>query len=163
MRDIRHALPSAMRRAHAGALSLLAALALVPARAGTLETFDPDAYRGKVVLLDFWASWCAPCKESFPWMQRMEDRYRDRGLVVVAVNVDRQRELADRFLLVQQPRFAVVFDPEGRLADRYHVAGMPSSFYIDRSGRIRHTHVGFRASERQAAELELDELVSERQ
>jgi thiol-disulfide isomerase/thioredoxin len=132
------------------------------APAATLEQLDLDAYRGKVVLLDFWASWCGPCKESFPWMQRMEQRFGDRGLVVIAVNVDHDRALAEQFLRTQQPRFAIHFDPRGLAAERYGVNAMPSSFYIDRGGKIRYTHLGFVAAEREDAERQLSALVAEK-
>jgi cytochrome c biogenesis protein CcmG/thiol:disulfide interchange protein DsbE len=139
----------------------LLGLAALPARPATLERLDLDAYRGKVVLLDFWASWCGPCKESFPWMQQMANDYADRGLVVIAVNVDHERALAEQFLRAHQPRFPIVFDPQGRLAESFHVSGMPASFYIDRNGKLRYTHIGFRAGERADAQREIAGLLAE--
>ena len=129
--------------------------------AATLETLDLARYKGKVVLVDFWASWCAPCKESFPWMQQILSRYSDRGLVVVAINVDRDRHLAEQFLSSQNPAFPIVFDPQAKLAERFKVSGMPASFYVDRNGAVRFTHIGFRASERDDAERELAALLAE--
>jgi cytochrome c biogenesis protein CcmG/thiol:disulfide interchange protein DsbE len=145
------------------ALALLAAFAAaaVTSSAATPETLDLDRYKGKVVLVDFWASWCAPCKESFPWMQEILRRYSERGLVVVAINVDRDRRLAEQFLDAQNPAFPIVFDPQARLAERFKVSGMPASFYIDRSGAVRYRHIGFRANEREDAERELAALLSE--
>ncbi len=141
--------------------TLSIALVALPCRPAVLDAFDTAQYRGKVVLLDFWASWCAPCKESFPWMQRMAERYADRGLVVVAVNVDRDRSLADRFLRDQQPSFPVLYDPQGDLAEHYRVSGMPASFYIDRDSHVRFMHVGFHAENADAAETELARLLAE--
>jgi cytochrome c biogenesis protein CcmG/thiol:disulfide interchange protein DsbE len=129
--------------------------------AATYETLDLNSYKGKVVLVDFWASWCAPCKDSFPWMQQILSRYSDRGLVVVAINVDRDRHLAEQFLNLQNPSFPIVFDPQAKLAERFKVSGMPASFYIDRSGAVRFAHVGFRVNERDDAERELAKLLSE--
>ncbi len=143
-------------------LALALVLAGASSGAATSDALvDLQAYKGKVVLLDFWASWCGPCKESFPWMQRMQSRYAGQGLVVVAVNLDHERRLADQFLASQQPSFSVVFDPEGQLAERYRVNAMPSSFYIDRSGKVRHTHAGFRVAERADAEREIAALLAE--
>jgi len=132
-----------------------------PGRAADLPGFDIAQYRGKVVLLDFWASWCAPCLESFPWMQSVHERYASRGLVVVAVNVDHERDAADRFLRARNASFAVVFDREGALAERFHVASMPQSFYIDRAGTVRYVHNGFHGRDRVDAERELLALVNE--
>jgi cytochrome c biogenesis protein CcmG, thiol:disulfide interchange protein DsbE len=137
------------------------ALVALPCRPAALDAFDRAQYRGKVVLLDFWASWCGPCKESFPWMQRMAARYADRGLVVVAVNVDQDRALADRFLRDLRPSFAVLYDPQGNLAERYRVSGMPASFYIDRDSNVRYRHVGFHVEKADAAETELARLLAE--
>lgn len=99
---------------------------------------------GKVVYLDFWASWCTPCRKSFPWMNTMQQRYGDRGLVIVAVNLDKERALAERFLKETPARFTISFDPEGKVAAAYKVRGMPSSYLIDPQGRIRSSHIGFR-------------------
>jgi thiol-disulfide isomerase/thioredoxin len=151
-----------IHRIVAASLLLLLAPGAPPAAAASLEPFAPEAYRGKVLLLDFWASWCAPCKESFPWMQQMAARYGARGLAVVAVNVDHDRALAEKFLRAQQPAFDIVFDPLGRLAERYQVETMPSSFYIDRGGKVRQVHRGFRAQERGDAEREIARLLEER-
>jgi len=142
-------------------LAALLTLALAPARAVSLEGLNLEQYRGKVVLLDFWASWCAPCLESFPWMERIQEKYSDRGLVVIAVNVDHERRAAERFLQAQQASFPVFYDPQGQLAERFHVNNMPSSFYIDRKGAVRYTHPGFRESERGQAEQQLSALLAE--
>lgn len=144
-------------------LAALLALAVLPCRAVSLEGLNLEQYRGKVVLLDFWASWCAPCLESFPWMQRIQEKYSNRGLVVIAINVDHERRAAERFLQAQQASFPVFFDPNGQLAERFHVSNMPSSFYIDRKGNVRYAHPGFRDSERGDAERELTALLAEQQ
>jgi thiol-disulfide isomerase/thioredoxin len=82
---------------------------------------DLSAYRGKVVYLDFWASWCGPCKQSFPWMQAMKETYDRQGLTVIAVNLDMDRADADKFLERFRPTFEVRFDPNGKLAAFYKV------------------------------------------
>ncbi|HEX9626194.1 MAG TPA: TlpA disulfide reductase family protein [Acidiferrobacterales bacterium] len=108
--------------------------------------------RGKVVYLDYWASWCGPCRSSFPWMNEMQSRYGDRGLVIVAVSVDKEPAAVDSFLRQYPARFTIAYDPAGAAAGAMQVKGMPSSYLIDREGNVHAVHVGFR--EQDKAELE---------
>lgn len=108
---------------------------------------DLNDYRGKVVYLDFWASWCAPCRSSFPWMSEMQQRYGEQGLAVIAINLDKERHFTTRFIEETQPQFTIAFDPKGESAEAYGVMGMPSSYLIDRSGQIVLRHIGFRTSD----------------
>jgi thiol-disulfide isomerase/thioredoxin len=103
-----------------------------------------DPVVGKVVWVDFWASWCVPCRRSFPWMNEMLDRYGDQGLQIIGVNVDKERELADEFLAETPARFELRFDPAGALAERFGVEAMPSSFLLDAEGNVIAEHYGFR-------------------
>ena len=107
------------------------------------EGIDLSAYRGKVVYLDFWASWCTPCRLSFPWMNELQQLYGPEGLVVIGVNVDHDRELAQEFLRSTPGQFKIIYDPRGALAGKYDVKGMPTSFLIGRDGKIHYTHAGF--------------------
>lgn len=109
-------------------------------------------HRGKVVYIDFWASWCGPCRQSFPWMNDMHDRYADQGLVVVGVNLDEDRGEAMRFLDHIPARFPIVFHPEGNLPEAYGVQAMPSSYLVDREGRIVHRELGFQPGEQERLE-----------
>jgi thiol-disulfide isomerase/thioredoxin len=102
-----------------------------------------DSLRSQVVLVDFWASWCVPCRQSFPWMNALQERYGARGLRVVAINLDKERALADKFLAAHPATFTVAFDPSGKTAEAYRVAAMPSSFLISRDGKILVRHAGF--------------------
>lgn len=104
-------------------------------------------YRGRVVYLDFWASWCSPCRKSFPWMNALQERYADDGLVVLAVNLDRETAAARQFLKKYPAGFTVAFDPNGTVAERYELKGMPSSYLIDRQGNLVMSHVGFRTAD----------------
>ena len=119
-----------------------------------------SSLRGKVVYVDFWASWCGPCRQSFPWMNQLHSTYRDQGLVVVAINLDQERPLAERFISATQPAFTIAFDPEGTSAERYQVQGMPSSYLIDRAGQIHTRHVGFREKETARVEQEIRVLLA---
>ena len=101
-------------------------------------------YRGDVVYVDFWASWCPPCLQSFPWMNDVATRLAADGLHVVAINLDADRDAAERFLAGTRADVDVAFDPDGATAEAYGLIGMPSSYVIGRDGRVVHAHVGFR-------------------
>jgi cytochrome c biogenesis protein CcmG, thiol:disulfide interchange protein DsbE len=123
---------------------------------------DLNAFHGRVVYLDFWASWCGPCRQSFPWMEILKDTYGPQGLEIVAVNLDSDRADADRFLHQFHPTFDLRFDPKGELAALYKVQGMPSSVLIDRHGATRFTHVGFLPADARVYEAQVRELLAEK-
>lgn len=114
-----------------------------------------ERLRGKLVYVDFWASWCAPCKRSFPWMAEMQRRYGERGFVVVAVNVDKQRTDAERFLKATPAGFTVVFDDSGRTPQAWEVKGMPSSYLVDPSGKVLLAESGFRDEKKDEVEARI--------
>ena len=107
------------------------------------EDFNLADYQGKVVYLDFWASWCSPCRASFPFMADLTDSYGEE-LAIVAVNVDEKRADAMDFLKDYEVPFDLVFDHEGQLAAEHQVPGMPTSFLFDRDGSLIGSHTGFR-------------------
>ena len=140
--------------------SAILGLALIncPAIAGGL---DLSAYRGKVVYVDFWASWCTPCRESFPWLSDIAQQYRTRNFVVIAVNVDHEHQLAQQFLDSTPANFPVIYDPQGDIAASYKIVGMPSAVLIDRSGRVRFRHDGFSLKKRDEYEAHVQTLLAE--
>jgi len=150
---------SARRKVYALCALALVVLALPPSTARASDELDLGRYRGKVVVVDFWASWCAPCRRSFPWLNTMHERFADRGLVVIGVNVDRERAAAERFLREVPAAFPIVYDPAGALAARYRLTGMPSSLVFGPDGELVETHVGFRDAWREAREAQLIELL----
>jgi cytochrome c biogenesis protein CcmG/thiol:disulfide interchange protein DsbE len=107
---------------------------------------DLDHYAGKVVILDFWASWCVPCRRSFPWMNEMQEKYAQDGLVIIAVNVDREVENAVAFLAEYPANFEIIYDPAAELAKEYKIQVMPSSFVIGRDGASIDRHTGFKVN-----------------
>ena len=112
-----------------------------------LEGKLPENLKGKVVLLDFWASWCEPCKASFPVMEELQKHYGPQGLVIVAINVDEKKADMEEFLKKNAVTFAVVRDAAQKLVAEAGIATMPSSFLIDQEGRVRFVHTGFRGEE----------------
>jgi len=123
------------------------------------DTLNLDQYKGKVVYVDFWASWCGPCRESFPWMKKMQQQYGKDGLVIIAINVDQDKKLADKFLTEFKPEFSVLFDKDGKLAEDFKVSSMPSSYVLDREGKPRFKHKGFHLDKQSQYETELNSLL----
>jgi thiol-disulfide isomerase/thioredoxin len=125
-------------------------------------TGDTTIVEGKVVYVDFWASWCVPCRQSFPWMMDLVKKYGDSGLVVVAINVDRKRSDADKFLKDTDASLPVVFDPAGKLAKLYDLQVMPTSFVYGRDGKLKLKKDGFNADETESVESLIRELLEEK-
>lgn len=117
--------------------------------------------QGKVVLVDFWASWCAPCRKSFPWLNTMQQQYAEAGLLILAVNEDTERAEANRFLQHVPAKFAVLYDQAGALAEQYQLPGMPSSFLIDKKGEVRYRHIGFKQADTSEYEAKIRQLLAE--
>jgi thiol-disulfide isomerase/thioredoxin len=112
-----------------------------------LEGKLPDSLKGKVVLVDFWASWCVPCAKSFPLMEELHNKYKDRGLVIVAVSVDEKAADMTKFLKKQPVTFTVVRDAAQKLVSIAEVEAMPTSFLLDGEGKVRFIHKGFHGEE----------------
>jgi thiol-disulfide isomerase/thioredoxin len=116
---------------------------------------------GLVVLLDIWASWCGPCKSSFPSLESLYEELRPRGLEVLAVNVDESRRDAEAFLLRHPHRMRVLLDPKGQVPQMLGAEAMPSSFVIDRRGNIRFRHSGFTETTLESYRREIQDLLAE--
>jgi thiol-disulfide isomerase/thioredoxin len=118
------------------------------------------ALQGKIVLVDFFASWCDPCKESFPAMEALHQKFGPRGLVIVAVNLDKKKSDMDEFLKKQPASFTIVRDAGNKLVSQVKIPTMPSSFLLDRAGKVHAFHRGFRGDETvREYEKELEELL----
>jgi len=125
-----------------------------------LEGSLPAELKGKVVIVDFWASWCGPCQESFPVMNALQKKYGPQGLVIIAVNMDENVSDKDDFLKEHKADFTVVRDAKQLLAEKVEVATMPSSFVIDKEGKVRFAHKGFHGAETQKAyEQQIESLL----
>lgn len=142
----------------AGLSASMPGLALEPGqpapelRLGLADAATLASLKGQVVYLDFWASYCGPCRRSFPWMNEMQARYGERGLRIVGVNLDSKQADAERFLAQVPAQFAIAYDPAQESPQRFGVKAMPSAVLIGADGRVLRLHAGFRDEQR--AELE---------
>jgi len=127
---------------------------------GVNEKIKLADYHGSVVYIDFWASWCGPCRKSFPWMNEIKERYSAKGLKIIAINLDANKLDASQFIHEMKPNFDIAFDPSGDVAGRYQVAGMPSAYLIDRNGELHSAHIGFRSKDIPMLEQEISLLLS---
>ncbi len=121
----------------------------LPGAAGQVRLAD---LRGKLVYVDFWASWCGPCKQSFPWMNEMQAKYGGHGLQIVGIAVDNKRADAEQFLKETPARFTVAYDVAGETPKSYRIKGMPSSYLIAPDGRVLYAHAGFREQDKKELE-----------
>lgn len=132
--------------------NMLSAKSITPTIA--LEEFMQQQ-RGKVIYLDFWASWCVPCRKSFPWMNQMQEKYEKQGFVVVSINLDANQALAKQFLQEVTADFAIIYDNKGVLAKKFQLKGMPSSYLFNRDGQLISAHNGFNDNKKQIFEQEI--------
>ena len=150
---------TAGRIAVLGAVAALT-LSTVPASAEA-PALDLSKYRGKVVYLDFWASWCGPCAQALPALDKLRQEFGADDFQVVAVNVDREPKLAQAFLKKRPVGYPSAIDPKGALPARFGVESMPTSFLIDRNGVVRHVQRGFRNGDVAPLREQIQELVAE--
>jgi len=158
-------------------LALTAALigTVSVAQAGTVNAPAPDFtlesrsgtnlrledFRGEVVMLNFWASWCGPCRKEMPLMNGLYEQYKDLGFTILAVNVDENRDEAQRFLDAVPVDYPVLYDPESSVSELYEVQAMPTTVMIDRDGTARYVHLGYQSGYEDEYEQQIRELVRE--
>jgi thiol-disulfide isomerase/thioredoxin len=137
--------------------------ALVSSGVTALGGGEVPATTGKVMLVDFWASWCAPCKASFPMMAQLHKDFAPRGLVIAAVSIDEKPAAAAAFAKKLAPPFAALHDREQKLVKQVVVPAMPTSYLIGRDGRVRFVHQGFHgdATERELRK-QIETLLAEK-
>ncbi|HHO59292.1 MAG TPA: TlpA family protein disulfide reductase [Thiotrichales bacterium] len=126
------------------------------------KTVSLKKYRGKVVYVDFWASWCTPCKQSFPFMNELHERYGKKGLKIIGINLDADKKDADKFLKQVKADFTIAYDPSGKTAEKYDLQVMPSSYLIDRNGRLVYLHRGFKAGDKREMEEKIVQALKRR-
>ncbi|MGB5545068.1 MAG: TlpA disulfide reductase family protein [Polyangiales bacterium] len=156
---------------------LVAAVLLVASNASALEpgatppAIDaPDqlgkkvelsVLQGKVVLIDFWASWCGPCKQEMPVLEALHKKYAEQGLVIVGINIDNNAKKMNKFLKGTPVSFRIVHDRKLAVASKYEPGTMPTSYFVGRDGKVRYVHEGFRKKDAGGIEERVKELLGE--
>ena len=140
-------------------LLLLLATSPLKAEIYDISQLDLKDHRGKVVYLDFWASWCKPCQRSFPWMNGLLNKYPAENFTVITINLDAETEAMQQFLGKVQADFDIYHDPSGQIAEQFKIEGMPTSYLIDTSGKVVKKHIGFYTKHIDKYEREIEELL----
>jgi peroxiredoxin len=125
------------------------------------ENIRLSEYRGQVVLINFWASWCGPCRQEMPHLDAIHQKYESLGFTVFGVNVEQDRELADKVLRDIPVTFPILFDDENRVSELYQVDAMPATVLVDRDGEIRFMHRGYKPGYELEYEHQVRALVRE--
>jgi len=123
---------------------------------------DLQKFRGKVVYLDFWATWCPPCKKSMPFLNNLRNELVDQGFEIIAISVDEEPDAAYLFLKEYPVDYRVATDTTGQCPKIYDVKAMPSAYLIDRKGVIRYIHLGFREGDKDEIRRKVIKLLSEK-
>jgi peroxiredoxin len=125
-----------------GASSSLAPSFTLPSRSGDMVSLEQ--LKGQVVMLNFWASWCGPCRQEMPLLDQMHKRYSSLGFTLLGVNVEANTKDAERWLADTPVSFPILFDKDSKVSKLYNVSAMPSTVFIDRKGNVRYLHRGYK-------------------
>lgn len=140
-------------------LLLLLVVSPVKAEIYSIDQLDLKEHQGKVVYLDFWASWCKPCQRSFPWMNSLLNKYPSEAFTIITINLDAESEAMHQFLSKVNADFDIYHDPSGQIAEQFKLEGMPTSYLIDASGKVVKKHIGFYTKQVGKYEREIEELL----
>jgi len=116
-------------------------------------------FRGQVVMINFWATWCGPCRQEMPLLNRIQEKYRKAGFMLLGVNIDDRPEAAQAMARNLGVHFPILFDTEKRVSRLYDVNAMPSTLLIDRDGKLRYFHLGYRPGYETRYESQVRELL----
>ncbi|HEY0799400.1 MAG TPA: TlpA disulfide reductase family protein [Steroidobacteraceae bacterium] len=120
-----------------------------------------SAYKGQVVMVNFWATWCGPCQQEMPLLDQMYKKYKPAGFTLIGVNVDKEAPAVKELLARKPVSFPVLLDPANQVSKAYHVDEMPSSVIIDRKGQIRYLHRGYKPGDENDYQDRIRQLIRE--
>ncbi|MCF6281548.1 MAG: TlpA family protein disulfide reductase [Candidatus Polarisedimenticolaceae bacterium] len=125
------------------------------------ENLKLSEFRGELVMVNFWASWCGPCRQEMPELESLYQQYKGMGFTLLGINVDDQIKNADKMLKQIPVSFPVLYDSEHKVSDLYEVAAMPTTILIDRNGTIRDIHHGYQPGTEQLYQKQIEALLTE--
>lgn len=126
------------------------------------QTVSLSELKGQVVMINFWATWCGPCRQEMPLLEQLYTRYEGLGFTLLGVNIEEDSKLADRFLEETPVTFPILFDPENGVSKLYNVSAMPSTVLVDRAGNVRYLHHGYQPGYENEYQNQIRALVRER-
>ncbi|WP_341938100.1 TlpA family protein disulfide reductase [Marinimicrobium sp. C2-29] len=130
-------------------------------KSDTGENLNLEEQRGKVVMINFWASWCAPCRKEMPLLEELYDRYEKDGFTLFGINVEQNPEAAEKFLADVGVSFPILYDPESEVSRAYQVNAMPTTVMVDRDGEVRYVNRGYREGDEEKYRKQVRELIGE--
>ena len=117
--------------------------------------------RGKVIMINFWASWCGPCRQEMPVLDQLYKHYRPLDFTVLGVNVEQNPDDAKSLLKDVSVSFPILFDKENKVSKLYNIKGMPSTVLVDRDGNVRYVHIGYQSGTEQEYQQQIRTLIRE--
>jgi thiol-disulfide isomerase/thioredoxin len=118
-----------------------------------------EKLKGRIVYVDFWASWCTPCRKSFPWLNQLQQQYQHQDFTVLSINLDNKADLAAEFLQTTPANFHIIFDPSGALMRKFNISGLPASILFNKAGQLVSRHSGFNPLKQQQYQQEILSLL----
>jgi peroxiredoxin len=125
------------------------------------ENVKLSEYRGQVLLINFWASWCGPCRQEMPLLDKLHQRYAAYGFTVFGINVEENSEAAKKMIKDAPVSFPILFDTENSVSKAYNVSAMPSTVMVDRDGNMRYLHQGYKAGDEENYKKWIKQLIKE--
>jgi peroxiredoxin len=126
------------------------------------KTVSLSELRGQVVMINFWASWCGPCREEMPYLEQIHQRYERLGFTLLGINVEENSSAANAWLQDRPVSFPILYDPQNGVSKLYDVIAMPSTVLIDREGKVRYLHHGYQSGYENDYQDQVRALVRER-
>ena len=130
-------------------------------KSSTGKNIKLSELRGQVVMINFWASWCGPCRQEMPLLDQLYQRYQPMGFTLLGVNVEEDSSAADKILKEIPVSFPVLYDNNSKVSESYQVQAMPSTFLIDRDGKLRYLHKGYKPGTEDEYQQQIRELIRE--
>lgn len=128
---------------------------------GTSDKLSLDQYDGDVIMINFWASWCGPCREELPHLEKLHKKYSKVGFTLIGINVDEDSNDAKKLLKDIPVSFPLAFDPKGIVSKQYDLKAMPTTVLIDKSGKVRSVHKGYKKGYEKKYKKEIKALIRE--